>query len=209
MTTLTAERLSAGYGPRTILTNLDLTVPPGAITAIVGANACGKSTLLRCLSRLLKPSGGQVVLDGRAVRDIPTRDLARSLGLLPQSPVPPDGITVADLVSHGRHPHQGLFARWTEADDRAVAAALDATRTADLADREVDALSGGQRQRVWIAMALAQQTDILLLDEPDTGLDQEASAHIAEFLDQDHGQRRTVLLATHNLRLGSRHCSWR
>lgn len=206
MTTLTAERLSAGYGPRTILTNLDLTVPPGAITAIVGANACGKSTLLRCLSRLLKPSGGQVVLDGRAVRDIPTRDLARSLGLLPQSPVPPDGITVADLVSHGRHPHQGLFARWTEADDRAVAAALDATRTADLADREVDALSGGQRQRVWIAMALAQQTDILLLDEPTTFLD---IAHQIEVLDLlvDLNRRRgtTIAMVLHDLNLAGRY----
>ena len=206
MTTLTAETLSAGYGPREILSRLDLSVPPGAITAIVRANACGKSTLLRCLARLLKPSEGQVVLDGRAVRDIPTRELARTLGLLPQSPIAPDGISVADLVSHGRHPHQGMLSRWTRADDLAVASALDATRTAGLADRDVDELSGGQRQRVWIAMALAQETEILLLDEPTTFLD---IAHQIEVLDLlvDLNRRRgtTIVMVLHDLNLAARY----
>ncbi|EAQ04346.1 ABC Fe+3-siderophore transporter, ATPase subunit [Pseudooceanicola batsensis HTCC2597] len=206
MTLLTAKALRAGYGPREILTDLDLTVPPGAITAIVGANACGKSTLLRCLARLLRPSSGQVVLDGRVIRKIPTRELARSLGLLPQSPIAPDGITVADLVSHGRHPHQGVLSRWTRADDMAVATALEATRTADLADRDVDALSGGQRQRVWIAMALAQETDILLLDEPTTFLD---IAHQVEVLDLliDLNRRRgtTIAMVLHDLNLAARY----
>lgn len=206
MTKLIAEGLHAGYGPHTILTDLDLSVPPGAITAIVGANACGKSTLLRCLARLLRPSAGQVVLDGRSVSQIPTRELARNLGLLPQSPIAPDGITVADLVSHGRHPHQGVFARWTQADDLAVAAALDATQTADLAERDVDELSGGQRQRVWIAMALAQETDILLLDEPTTFLD---IAHQVEVLDLllDLNRRRgtTIVMVLHDLNLAARY----
>jgi iron complex transport system ATP-binding protein len=206
MTTLTAEKLRAGYGGTTILSDLDLAVPAGQITAIVGANACGKSTLLRCLSRLLKPAAGRVLLDGRAVQDIPTRELARSLGLLPQSPIAPDGITVADLVSHGRHPHQGMLSRWSKADDIAVATALEATRTADLAERDVDALSGGQRQRVWIAMALAQETDILLLDEPTTFLD---IAHQVEVLDLliDLNRQRgtTIVMVLHDLNLAARY----
>lgn len=206
MTHLTAKAISAGYGPRLILDDLDLAVPPGAITAIVGANACGKSTLLRCLARLLRPATGQVVLDGRSVQDIPTRELARNLGLLPQAPTAPDGITVADLVSHGRHPHQGMLSRWTKADDLAVAAALDVTQTADLAARDVDALSGGQRQRVWIAMALAQETDILLLDEPTTFLD---IAHQVEVLDLmvdlNHRRGTTIVMVLHDLNLAARY----
>lgn len=206
MTTLNAEALEAGYGTRRILNDLDLAVSPGAITTIVGPNACGKSTLLRCFARLLRPTAGQVVLDGRSVRDIPTRELARRMGLLPQAPIAPDGITVADLVSHGRHPHQGMLSRWTSADDKAIAAALDATRTADIADREVDQLSGGQRQRVWIAMALAQETDILLLDEPTTFLD---IAHQVEILDLlvDLNQARgtTIVMVLHDLNLAARY----
>lgn len=206
MNILTAQALRAGYGARPILTDLDLTVPPGSITAIVGANASGKSTLLRCLARLLKPSAGRVVLDGKALRDIPTRELARTLGLLPQSPVAPDGITVADLVSHGRHPHQGLLSRWSMADDLAVATAMEATQTADLAERAVDELSGGQRQRVWIAMALAQETDILLLDEPTTFLD---VAHQIEVLDLlvDLNSKRgtTIVMVLHDLNLAARY----
>ncbi|MEA5052949.1 MAG: ABC transporter ATP-binding protein [Propionicimonas sp.] len=162
--TLTAERLSLGYGDRVVIEDLELAVPPGRVTAIVGANACGKSTLLRSMSRLLAPRGGQVVLDGQDVHRMPARQLARTLGLLPQSPIAPDGITVADLVGRGRHPHQGIWSRWSAADDLAVAEALEATDTVDLADRAVDELSGGQRQRVWIAMVLAQRTDLLLLD---------------------------------------------
>src|SRR5690606_495881 len=157
-----------------------LALAPGQITAIVGANACGKSTLLRSLSRLLAPREGRVVLDGREVHRMPAKELARTLGLLPQSPIAPDGITVADLVGRGRHPHQGIFSRWSREDDEAVAQALAATACVPLADRAVDELSGGQRQRVWIAMALAQQTDVLLLDEPTTFLD---VSHQVEVLD--------------------------
>ncbi|RVV98830.1 ABC transporter ATP-binding protein [Mesobaculum littorinae] len=206
MTRLAAEGLSAGYGQTPILRDLTLKVPTGAITAIVGANACGKSTLLRCMSRLLRPSAGRVVLDGRPVQGIPTRALARELGMLPQSPIAPDGITVADLVSHGRHPHQGPLSRWTAADDAAVATALEATRIVDLADRDVDQLSGGQRQRVWIAMALAQETDVLLLDEPTTFLD---IAHQVEILDLlvDLNQSRgtTIVMVLHDLNLAARY----
>ncbi|MFN3663420.1 ABC transporter ATP-binding protein [Yoonia sp.] len=206
MTLLTANALRAGYGPRMILDNLDLTVPSGAITAIVGANACGKSTLLRCLARLLRPSAGHVVLDGRAVQDMPTRELARILGLLPQSPTAPDGITVADLVSHGRHPHQGLLSRWTQADDLAVASALAVTQTADLAERDVDALSGGQRQRVWIAMALAQETDILLLDEPTTFLDVAHQIEVLDLLvDLNRSRGTTIVMVLHDLNLAARY----
>ena len=177
---LTVESPSLGYGDRTVIDHLDLSVPPGQVTAIVGPNACGKSTLLRSLSRLLAPRTGRVILDGKDVHRMPARQLARTLGLLPQSPIAPEGITVADLVGRGRHPHQGLFSRWSAKDDDAVAAALDATGTAALAEHSADELSGGQRQRVWIAMALAQQTDLLLLDEPTTFLD---VSHQVEVLD--------------------------
>ena len=206
MTQLTARSLNAGYGARQILADLDLTIPPGGITAIVGANACGKSTLLRSLARLLTPSAGQVTLDGRSIREMPTRALARRLGLLPQAPIAPDGITVADLVSHGRHPHQGLLSRWTRADDMAVAAALEATQTSDLAERDVDALSGGQRQRVWIAMALAQETDILLLDEPTTFLDIAHQVEVLDLLiDLNRHRGTTIVMVLHDLNLAARY----
>ncbi|MEE2046671.1 ABC transporter ATP-binding protein, partial [Nocardiopsis tropica] len=158
---LEVQDLALGYGDRVVIESLDLAVRPGGITVIVGANACGKSTLLRSMSRLLAPRKGRVVLDGKEVHRTPAQELARTMGLLPQSPIAPEGITVADLVGRGRHPHQGMFTRWSREDDAAVAAALEATHTSDLAERSVDELSGGQRQRVWIAMALAQQTDLL------------------------------------------------
>ena len=203
---LTATALSAGYGDSLILDGLDLAVPPGRITAIVGANACGKSTLLRAMSRLLLPRSGQVLLDGKSVHRMPSRELARTLGLLPQSPVAPEGITVVDLVSRGRHPHQGLFARWTQEDDEAVAAALSATRTAELAERPVDELSGGQRQRVWIAMALAQRTDILLLDEPTTFLDIAHQIEVLDLLtDLNHESGMTIVMVLHDLNLAARY----
>lgn len=204
--TLEATGLTLGYGEKDIIEGLDVTIAPGRITAVVGANACGKSTLLRSMSRLLAPRAGQVVLDGKQVHRLPAKSLARILGLLPQSPIAPEGITVADLVGRGRNPHQKLFARWSKADDEAVAEALDATDTAALADRPVDELSGGQRQRVWIAMALAQQTDVLLLDEPTTFLD---VAHQIEVLDllTDLNQRRgtTVVMVLHDLNMAARY----
>tara|TARA_R110002020_G_scaffold176756_1_gene369176 strand:+ start:1772 stop:2641 length:870 start_codon:yes stop_codon:yes gene_type:complete len=203
---LEVENLRAGYGDRTILDALDLSIAPGRITSIVGANACGKSTLLRTISRLLAPRGGQVLLDGRSVHRTPTRALARTMGLLPQSPIAPEGITVADLVSRGRHPHHGLVSRWTKVDDAAVATALDVTKTADLADRAVDELSGGQRQRVWIAMALAQETDLLLLDEPTTFLDVSHQVEVLDLLtDLNHARGITIVMVLHDLNMAARY----
>ncbi|NJP64875.1 ATP-binding cassette domain-containing protein [Streptomyces spiramenti] len=203
---LTAEELSLGYGDRTVVSDLDLAVAPGAITVIVGANACGKSTLLRAMSRLLAPRTGRVVLDGRLVHKMPAKELARTLGLLPQSPIAPEGITVADLVGRGRHPHQGVFSRWNERDDEAVAEALEATQTAELADRAVDELSGGQRQRVWIAMALAQQTDVLLLDEPTTFLDPSHQIEVLDLLtDLNQARGTTIVMVLHDLNLAARY----
>jgi iron complex transport system ATP-binding protein len=204
--TLVAEDLRAGYGERAILKGLSFGVPEGRVTAIVGANACGKSTLLRCLSRLLAPRGGQVLLDGRSIQHTPARALARRIGLLPQAPLAPEGITAAELVARGRHPHHGLLSRWTQADDLAVAEALAATGTADLADRPVDALSGGQRQRVWIAMALAQQTHILLLDEPTTFLDIGHQIEVLDLLvDLNRDRGVTIVMVLHDLNLAARY----
>ena len=204
--TLNVENLTLGYGDRTVIDSLDLMVPAGKVTAIIGANACGKSTLLRSMSRLLAPRSGHVLLDGKAVHSIPAKQLARTLGLLPQSPIAPEGITVADLVGRGRHPHQGIFARWNADDDAAVAAALDATSTAALADRAVDELSGGQRQRVWIAMALAQQTDLLLLDEPTTFLDVSHQIEVLDLLtDLNRSRGTTIVMVLHDLNLAARY----
>lgn len=203
---LSALQLSAGYGDRAIISGLDLDILPGQITVIVGPNACGKSTLLRTLSRLLRPQGGQVLLDGKSVHAARPRELARTLGLLPQSPVAPEGITVSDLVSRGRHPHHGMLSRWTVRDDKAVAQALQATQTLDLAERPVDELSGGQRQRVWIAMALAQQTDILLLDEPTTFLDITHQVEVLDLLcDLNASRGTTIVMVLHDLNLAARY----
>ncbi|PZN92827.1 MAG: cobalamin/Fe(3+)-siderophore ABC transporter ATP-binding protein [Hyphomicrobiales bacterium] len=203
---LTVSQLSAGYGGTDILHDLDLDVPPGKITVIVGANASGKSTLLRTMSRLLTPSQGQVLLDGKAIHQTPTRELARIVGLLPQSPIAPEGITVDDLVRRGRHPHSRLFSRWSAQDEQAVEQALIATRILDLAERPIDELSGGQRQRVWIAMALAQQTSILLLDEPTTFLDINHQIEILDLLvDLNRARGTTVVMVLHDLNLGARY----
>ncbi|MCK0516480.1 ABC transporter ATP-binding protein [Williamsia sp. DF01-3] len=203
---LTIENLTLGYGNKNVIEKLDLAIPPGQVTAIVGANACGKSTLLRSMSRLLAPRTGRVVLDGKEVHRTPAKQLARTLGLLPQSPIAPEGITVADLVGRGRHPHQGMFARWSKEDDSAVAEALDATETAALADRPVDELSGGQRQRVWIAMALAQHTDLLLLDEPTTFLDVSHQIEVLDLLTDLNQQRgTTIVMVLHDLNMAARY----
>jgi len=204
--TLQAAGIRLGYGDRTIVDDLDLDVPGGRITAIVGANACGKSTLLKSMARLLAPRTGQVLLDGRDIHQLPTRQVARDLGLLPQSPIAPEGIAVADLVSRGRTPHHGPLARWTRADDEAVAHALETTDTAALADRSVDELSGGQRQRVWIAMALAQQTDVLLLDEPTTFLDVSHQIDVLDLLtDLNRTRGTTIVMVLHDLNLAARY----
>ncbi|GAB3113808.1 ABC transporter ATP-binding protein [Janibacter alkaliphilus] len=204
--TLHARQVTLGYGERTVVEGLDLLVPPGEITVIVGANACGKSTLLRSLSRLLTPAEGTVVLDGQDLHRLPTKELARTLGLLPQSPIAPEGIVVGDLVARGRSPHQRMLSRWSSADDEAVAEALDLTATAELADRAVDELSGGQRQRVWIAMALAQQTDILLLDEPTTFLDISHQVEVLDLLtDLNRERGTTIVIVLHDLNLAARY----
>ncbi len=168
---LEARDLTLGYGGAPISEHLDVAVPDGSFTVIIGPNACGKSTLLRALSRLLDPQAGSVILDGRDIQDYSSKKVARRLGLLPQSSTSPAGITVRDLVARGRFPHQSLLRQWSAADDDAVASALEATGVSELAHRKVDELSGGQRQRVWISLVLAQQTPLLLLDEPTTFLD--------------------------------------
>ena len=203
---LRVEGVTLAYGERTVVESLDLLVPPGQITTIIGANACGKSTLLRAMSRLLAPRQGRVVLDGKDLHRLPTREVARTLGLLPQSPIAPEGITVSDLVARGRHPYRRLLTRWTAEDDAAVARALELTGTADLADRPVDELSGGQRQRVWIAMALAQQTDILLLDEPTTYLDLSHQVEVLDLLtDLNRERGTTIVMVLHDLNLAARY----
>ncbi|SDH45934.1 ABC transporter ATP-binding protein [Agrococcus jejuensis] len=204
--TLVADALRLGYGDRVVVDDLDLAVPPGRITAIVGANACGKSTVLKAMSRLLPVKSGAVLLDGRSIHGMPTKEVARTLALLPQSPVAPEGIAVSDLVGRGRHPHQGVLARWTADDDAAVARALEVTGTAELADRAVDELSGGQRQRVWIAMVLAQQTELLLLDEPTTFLDVTHQVEVLDLLtDLNRELGTTIVMVLHELNLAARY----
>jgi iron complex transport system ATP-binding protein len=206
MSRLAAEELSLGYGDRDVVAGLTLSVPDGLLTSIVGANACGKSTLLRGLARLLRPSGGTVHLDGRAIASLPTREVARELVVLPQSPLAPEGITVVDLVGRGRFPHRRWLRAWTEADERAVAAAMQATGVLELADRPIDELSGGQRQRVWIAMALAQDTQILLLDEPTTFLDVAHQVEVLDLLtDLNRSEGRTIVLVLHDLNQACRY----
>lgn len=204
---LVAAGLSAGYDERRVLEELDLQVPEGSFTVIIGPNACGKSTLLRSLARLLRPESGEVLLDGSSIASVPAKALARTIGLLPQSPTAPDGISVADLVSRGRHPHQGLLRRWSRADEEAVLAALEATGMVELADRPVDELSGGQRQRAWIAMALAQQTPLLLLDEPTTYLDIAHQIEVLELCAALQREGRTLVAVLHDLNQALRHAT--
>ena len=203
---LTVRSLHLAYDDRQIVTDLDLAVPPGQVTAIVGANACGKSTLLRALARLLTPRRGTVELDGRVLQSIPTRELAQRLGMLPQGPVTPEGMTVLDLVNRGRSPHQTWWRQWSRADELAVHAALAATGMTDLADRPVDELSGGQRQRAWIAMAVAQGTPVLLLDEPTTYLDLAHQIDVLDLVtDLNRNERRTVVMVLHDLNQACRY----
>lgn len=203
---LSTRDLVAGYDERTVLDGLDLELPADAFTVIVGPNACGKSTLLRTMARLLTPRRGAVLLDGTAIRDLPTREVARRLGVLPQSPLVPEGVTVADLVGRGRQPYQRWWRQWSAEDAVAVDRAMTLADVAGLADRPVDTLSGGQRQRVWIAMTLAQDTEALLLDEPTTFLD---LAHQVEVLDLLHRLRaergRTVVAVLHDLNQAARY----
>ncbi|WP_210424407.1 ABC transporter ATP-binding protein [Gephyromycinifex aptenodytis] len=205
---LSAEHVTLGYDDRVVAEGLDLHVPDGGFTVIVGPNACGKSTLLRSLARLLTPTAGRVVLDGDDIHRRPTREVARRIGLLPQSSIAPDLVTVRQLVSRGRSPHQSLLRQWSRADEEAVAQAMRLASVSDLADRQVDQLSGGQRQRVWLALVLAQETPLILLDEPTTYLD---LTHQVELLDlcrrlQRHGGR-TLVAVLHDLNQAARYAT--
>lgn len=203
---LRAQDLTLGYADTDIVKGLDVQIPDGRITVIVGANACGKSTLLRGLARLLRPRSGAVILDGTSVQDMKSIDVAKIMGLLPQSPVAPDGISVGDLVGRGRYPHQGWFRRWNDQDELAVAAALEATGITELEDRNIAELSGGQRQRVWVAMALAQDTDLLLLDEPTTFLDINHQVELLDLLtDLNQESGKTIVIVLHDLNLACRY----
>ena len=205
-TRLRADAVCLGYDARIVVDGVSLAVPTSRVTAVVGPNGCGKSTLLRGLGRLLRPRGGAVLLDGDEIGTLPTREVARRLGLLPQQPIVPEGVSVLELVERGRHPHHGLFRTWSRADEEAVASALERTDLVSSAAVPVDSLSGGQRQRVWLAMVLAQATPVLLLDEPTSFLD---IAHQLDVLDlvrrlcDDVGT--TVVMVLHDLAMAARY----
>jgi len=202
---LGAEGVTVGYADRVVLDNLDVAIPTGVITTVIGPNGCGKSTLLRTLSRLLKPRKGTVLLDGSDIARLRTKDVAKRMGLLPQTPIAPEGLTVADLVARGRHPHQSWVRQWSSDDADVVAKALHMTGVADLAHRPVDSLSGGQRQRVWISMTLAQGTDLLLLDEPTTYLDLAHAIDVIDLVDDLHEGGCTIVMVLHDLNLAVRY----
>ncbi|MEN2768077.1 ABC transporter ATP-binding protein [Ornithinibacillus xuwenensis] len=200
------NQLVAGYDNKTIIHGMDLEIPKNKISVIIGANGCGKSTLLKTMAKLIKPTAGDVTLNGKAVNKYPPKQLARILGLLPQSPVVPDGITVADLVGRGRFPHQSLFGGWSKKDYEAVEEAMEFMNITEFANHDIDELSGGQRQRVWIAMALAQQTDILFLDEPTTFLDITYQVEILDLLtnlNREYGT--TIVMVLHDINLSARY----
>lgn len=203
---LEARGVTLAYDHVKVATDLTVAIPPGQITCIVGANACGKSTLLRALARLLKPQSGTVVLDGENIHKLSTKVVATKLGILPQAPIAPDGITAADLIARGRYPHQGWFRQWTDADELAITEAMRVTGTLSIATRPVDELSGGQRQRVWIAMALAQGTGLMLLDEPTTYLDLAHQVEVLDLLvDLNQRDQRTIVLVLHDLNHAARY----
>jgi iron complex transport system ATP-binding protein len=205
---LTAENVTLAYDQRVIAEKLSVEIPDHSFTVIVGPNACGKSTLLRALSRMLKPSEGRVLLDGSVIQSMPAKQVARTLGLLPQSSLAPDGITVGDLVGRGRYPHQGILRQWSTEDERVVQESMAQTGISELADRYVDELSGGQRQRVWIAMALAQQTPLLLLDEPTTYLDIQHQIDVLDLCAELHEEQgRTLVAVLHDLNHAARYAT--
>ncbi|MFC4404084.1 ABC transporter ATP-binding protein [Gracilibacillus xinjiangensis] len=206
MEAISAESLTLGYGEDEIIKELDLTIPKGKITVFIGSNGCGKSTLLRSLARLMKPKNGSIILDGNDIANTPTKKIARNLAILPQSPVSPEGLTVLQLVKQGRYPYQSWLQQWSEKDEEAVTYALRVTGMDEFSDRKVDSLSGGQRQRAWIAMTLAQDTNIILLDEPTTYLDMTHQIDILDLLyDLNQTEQRTIVMVLHDLNLACRY----
>jgi len=203
---LRTEAVTVGYGGDPVVRDLSIELADGRVTTIIGPNGCGKSTLLRTMSRLLKPTSGTVYLDGGSIHDLHTREVAKTMALLPQSPIAPDGLLVRDLVGRGRHPHQRWFSQWSPEDERIVDLALEMTDTAALRDRPLDQLSGGQRQRAWIAMTLAQNTDLLLLDEPTTFLDVSHQIEVLDLLtDLNRTRGTTIVMVLHDLNLAARY----
>lgn len=206
METIQTDSLTLSYGDRIIIDELNLTIPKGEITVFIGANGCGKSTLLRSIARLLKPKGGSVLLAGKDIAKLPTKEVAKRMAILPQSPTAPEGLSVLQLVKQGRYPYQTWLKQWSKEDEAIVKKALEATGMLDFMDRPVDELSGGQRQRAWIAMTLAQDTDILLLDEPTTYLDMTHQIEILDLLfDLNEKEGRTVVMVLHDLNLACRY----
>lgn len=205
MNSLQIENLGLAYDSTLIIDGLHLTIPHGQITTLVGPNGCGKSTLLRGLARLLHPKTGHVYLDGKAIHTMPTKELAKQIGILPQSPVAPEGLTVHELVAQGRYPHQSWFQQWSAADERITQEAMEITNIVDFANRPLDTLSGGQRQRAWIAMALAQETEILLLDEPTTFLDIAYQLEVLDLLETLNQAGRTIVMVLHDLNQACRY----
>ncbi|MFO1445253.1 ABC transporter ATP-binding protein [Bacillus sp. Bva_UNVM-123] len=200
------QKLTLSYGESIIIEELDLTIPKGEMTIFIGGNGCGKSTLLRSIARLLKPKAGAVLLEGKAIAKMPTKDVAKQMAILPQSPIAPEGLTVLQLVKQGRYPYQTWLKQWTEKDEEKVNNALMATKIADLKDRPVDSLSGGQRQRAWIAMTLAQNTEVVLLDEPTTYLDMSHQIEILDLLfELNETEKRTIVMVLHDLNLACRY----
>lgn len=206
---LEAKQLTLAYDGAAIIRNLSLAIPAGKTTVLVGANGCGKSTLLRGLTRLLKPKSGQVYLDGKAIAKLKAKTVAKKMGMLPQSPVAPEGLTVKDLVAMGRYPYQSWLQQWSSEDEAQVAEALEITTMTELSDRPLDSLSGGQRQRAWIAMVLAQDTDILLLDEPTTFLDLSHQVELLDLLDElQETKKKTIVMILHDLNLSCRYADY-
>nr|WP_285842930.1 ABC transporter ATP-binding protein [Metabacillus litoralis] len=206
MDAIETNALTLSYGDTIIINELDVKIPKGEITVFIGSNGCGKSTLLRSIARLLKPRNGSVLLEGNSIAKLPTKEVAKQLAILPQGPIAPEGLTVLQLVKQGRYPHQSWLKQWSKEDEDAVSNALKATGLEDLAERPVDSLSGGQRQRAWIAMTLAQQTDIILLDEPTTYLDMTHQIEILDLLfELNESENRTIVMVLHDLNLACRY----
>jgi iron complex transport system ATP-binding protein len=204
--TISTESLSLGYGDSIVIKDLNLEIPKGQISVFIGGNGCGKSTLLRSVARLLKPVSGNVLLEEKALATMNTKDIAKKMAILPQTPIAPEGLSVYQLVKQGRYPHQSWFKQWSTEDEEIVQKAIQATRLVDFQDKAVDELSGGQRQRAWIAMTLAQDTDIILLDEPTTYLDMTHQIEILDLLfDLNEQENRTIVMVLHDLNLACRY----